>query len=255
MINLESYGVFDYSESAGNEYEYTATEFTAILKALSGTGISINVGDAFECTSNGLEITVGSGLCLIKGRYGENTEDTVITLDAESASLQRIDRIVITSDVSNRLLGVEIVKGTASANPVAPTLTQTDLYWQVSCFQAHITNGSTVVLTDERTLIYTPDDVITAINGKQNTIAGAASTIVAVDLTANKVLISNASGKVAVSATTSTEIGYLSGVTSSVQTQLNSKEGTLDADQKRKITVNIADPSGGDDGDIWIKVV
>lgn len=59
------------------------------------------------------------------------------------------------------------------------------------------------------------------IDGKQATITGAATTIVSNNLTVNRAVISNASGKVAVSDVTSTELGYLSGVTSAVQTQLN----------------------------------
>ncbi|XCH78845.1 MAG: hypothetical protein WHF31_15185 [Candidatus Dehalobacter alkaniphilus] len=63
------------------------------------------------------------------------------------------------------------------------------------------------------------------INGKQATITGAASTIVSSNLTANRALLSNASGKVAVSAVTDTELGYLSGLTSAIQAQLNNKLG------------------------------
>ena len=54
-------------------------------------------------------------------------------------------------------------------------------------------------------------------------INGAASTIKTTDLTASRALVSNGSGKVAVSAVTSTELGYLDGVTSAVQTQINGK--------------------------------
>src|SRR5690606_13007424 len=54
-------------------------------------------------------------------------------------------------------------------------------------------------------------------------ITGAASTIVTSDLTNNRALISNGSGKVAVSAVTSTELSYVGGVTSALQTQLNAK--------------------------------
>ena len=46
-------------------------------------------------------------------------------------------------------------------------------------------------------------------------------------LTASRVLVSNSSGQVSVSAVTSTELGYLDGVTSSVQTQLNGKPGKI----------------------------
>ena len=63
----------------------------------------------------------------------------------------------------------------------------------------------------------------TALQSKQDKIVGGASTITGDNLTANRALVSNGSGKVAVSAVTATELGYLDGVTSNVQTQLNKK--------------------------------
>lgn len=67
----------------------------------------------------------------------------------------------------------------------------------------------------------------TALNGKQATITGAATTITGSNLAASRALVSNSSGKVAVSSVTSTELGYLSGVTSSIQTQLNGKQAIV----------------------------
>ena len=66
-------------------------------------------------------------------------------------------------------------------------------------------------------------NVQTQLDSKQATITGAATTIASSDLTASRALTSNSSGKVEVSAVTSTELGYLDGVTSPVQTQLDSK--------------------------------
>lgn len=66
----------------------------------------------------------------------------------------------------------------------------------------------------------------TQLNNKQATITGGATTISSSDLTINRALVSNASGKVTVSTTTDTELGYLSGVTSAIQTQLNSKQAS-----------------------------
>ena len=63
----------------------------------------------------------------------------------------------------------------------------------------------------------------TALQSKQDKIVGGASTITDDNLTANRALVSNGSGKVAVSAVTATELGYLDGVTSNIQTQLNKK--------------------------------
>ena len=62
---------------------------------------------------------------------------------------------------------------------------------------------------------------------KQNVITGGASTITSNNLTASRALTSNGSGKVAVSTTTSTELGYVHGVTSAIQTQLDDKVAKL----------------------------
>lgn len=64
---------------------------------------------------------------------------------------------------------------------------------------------------------------VPGLDGKQEKVTGAATTITDNNLTINRALISNSSGKVAVSSVTSTELGYLDGVTGNIQTQLNSK--------------------------------
>ena len=70
-------------------------------------------------------------------------------------------------------------------------------------------------------------DAQTQIDAKQATITGAATTITSANLTASRAVISNASGKVAVSSVTDTELGYVSGVTSAIQTQIDGKQASL----------------------------
>lgn len=74
-----------------------------------------------------------------------------------------------------------------------------------------------------KTLSNTVANNTEAIGKKQNTITGAASTVSSSDLTANRVLVSNGSGKISISSITTTLLGYLSGLTSNVQSQINSK--------------------------------
>jgi hypothetical protein len=74
----------------------------------------------------------------------------------------------------------------------------------------------------------------TQLNAKQATITGAATTVVAANLTASRAVISNGSGKIDISTTTSTELGYVSGVTSAIQTQIDTK-----------LTVNLTGPVNG----------
>ena len=77
--------------------------------------------------------------------------------------------------------------------------------------------------TSVGTLQTSVNNVQTALTSKQDTVVGGASTITEDNLTASRALVSNSSGKVAASTITSTELGYLDGVTSNVQTQLNKK--------------------------------
>lgn len=67
----------------------------------------------------------------------------------------------------------------------------------------------------------TNSNLNTELESKQDKITGGATTIVTNDLIINRALVSNANGKVAVSNTTSTELGYLSGARSNLQTQID----------------------------------
>ena len=66
--------------------------------------------------------------------------------------------------------------------------------------------------------------------GAQASIGGAASTVSCSDLTASRALVSNGSGKIAVSSTTSTELGYID--VSTLGTAEASKALTLDSNKK-----------------------
>ena len=80
----------------------------------------------------------------------------------------------------------------------------------------------------------------TAVAGKQPTVTGGATSITSNDLTANRALVSDANGKVGVSATTATQLGYVNGVTSAIQTQLDGKVPTSRTVNSKALTGNIS---------------
>lgn len=106
-----------------------------------------------------------------------------------------------------------------------------------SKFQVPLVSGTNIKTINNNSILGSGDLTITA------SITGGASTIVNDNLTASKALISNSDGKVAVSSVTVTELGYLSGVTSAVQTQLNGKADTdlsnLSSTGEAKLKANI----------------
>ena len=96
---------------------------------------------------------------------------------------------------------------------------------------------------------------------KQDAITGAATTITTSNLTASRVLVSDASGKVAANTVTTTTLGYLD-ATSSIQTQLNGKQGSLTLTTTGSSgaatlvgnTLNIPQYSGGGGGSTPVKL-
>ena len=60
-------------------------------------------------------------------------------------------------------------------------------------------------------------------------IQGAASTVIENNLTAGRVVVSDGTGKIAVSDITTTELGYLDGATSNIQTQLDTLDNKIDS--------------------------
>ena len=103
-----------------------------------------------------------------------------------------------------------------------------------------ISNGVITVSDDSHNhTIANVDNLQTTLDGKQATVTGAATTITGSNLTASRALISNANGKVAVSDVTSTELGYLDGVTSAIQTQLNGKVPTTRTINSKALSSNI----------------
>jgi len=67
----------------------------------------------------------------------------------------------------------------------------------------------------------------TTFNNKQIAATGWVTPVMNANLTANRVAISDATGKAAASTVTTTELGFLTGVSSNIQTQMTGKEPTI----------------------------
>lgn len=130
----------------------------------------------------------------------------------------------ITPIVSGDLKTLTFASGTFEAGSYSPT-TVKSIY--IPTTTSHITEGDNLYFTNARA---------------QSAITGGASTIVTSNLTASRVLISNANGKVVVSDITSTELGYLDGVSSNIQTQIDAKFPTANFTKTNiKSTLGISD--------------
>lgn len=156
----EHYSFFDAVQDSNGNYdrEYNAQQFTDYFKSLVMTGVMKGAYNQLEVTANGANMitSVKSGVAFIEGRYYYNDALLELTHDTEVVALSRIDRIVIRLDLSteNRYVRAFVKKGSPSANPVAPTLTQTSTVYEISLAQVKVIGGQTYIETtaiiDER---------------------------------------------------------------------------------------------------------
>lgn len=143
----------------------------------------------------------------------------------------------VTSSVQTQLNGKQ-----ASITGGASTIADSNL----TASRALVSNSSGKVVVSDVTstelgyLDGVTSSIQTQLNGKQASVTGGASTITGSNLTASRALVSNSSGKVAVSAVTSTELGYLDGVTSNIQTQINDAKNTISNNNGSNITLATA---------------
>ena len=159
-----------------------------------------------------------STLGLVKIGYGENGKNYPVELNGSGQMYVNVpwtDNTTYTAGTNLTLDGNKFsvkVGSTNAGNRVVGTAEDGTIYESEA-----LTSELQYLLSDWRGTT----GIMTLLGEKQNTITGGATTITSSNLTASRVLVSNSSGKVAVSSITSAQLGYLNGVTSSIQTQLN----------------------------------
>lgn len=193
------------STDADVSADVTAGLFVFVAEGTAGAdnGYVLTTNDVITLNTTGLTFTQFSGAGQITAGAGltktGNTIDVVGTAGRIVANADSIDLATV---------------GTAGTY----TKVTTDAYGRVSsatqATTSDIAEGTNLYFTNARA---------------QGAITGGASSIVTANLTASRALVSDTNGKVAVSTVTSTELGFLGGVTSAIQTQLNAKQ-PLDAD-------------------------
>ena len=196
------------------------------------------VKDATIIHTHGTDYYCGSGPVALKSDLsGYATTSALISGLAGKANTSHTHTIANITNLQSTLDGKAASSHTHSISQISG-LHHTHSISQISGLQTELDSklesvslsdlGVTATAAELNYVDGVTSNIQTQLNEKQATITGGASTIVTSNLTESRALISDASGKVTVSPVTSTELGYLDGVTSSVQTQLNNKVSLVD---------------------------
>src|SRR5690348_14612954 len=149
-----------FFDSVGGDRVYTSDAFAEIYAAAYSNGVVYGSGagsalKVTENTPNALNAVVSLGSAWIAGRYFEQYSATSLaTFAAANVTNPRIDRVVIRLDISNRLMSIAVLTGTAAPSPVAPVLTQTSSLYELPLAQVRVNANATTIsnasITDER---------------------------------------------------------------------------------------------------------
>tara|TARA_B100001939_G_scaffold179644_1_gene154932 strand:+ start:552 stop:2210 length:1659 start_codon:yes stop_codon:yes gene_type:complete len=215
----------EYGDGSGS---YTAAYVSATSFTIAGTDVTsvYHAGRRIKLTAT----TPGTIFGTISSSSFSTNTTVVVTWDSGSLANESIDNVYIGAlSKTNTSIPEDVITSTqladdsvTSAKIVNGTIVNADINASAAIDATKIHDG-TISNTEFGYLNGVTSAIQTQLDAKQATITGGASTIASADLTASRALESNASGKVAVSSVTSTELGYLSGVSSAIQTQLGTK--------------------------------
>lgn len=141
--------------SVSGDRKYSAEDWAAYFALFLSNGVFYSSADRLKVTAyEGMKVKVGKGAGFIAGRMYMLEADTTITLDTADGALNRIDRIVLRCDYTNRLITIAVKKGSYSASPTAPELTRDADAYELALADVYVAAGvvtiTTASITDQR---------------------------------------------------------------------------------------------------------
>lgn len=124
-----TYGFFNATKQSNGTYDraYNSDQISDMFEGLVSDGVFESIGDAMIVTAkSGMTVQVGTGRASIDGRWIKNDAKMNITLAASSIALNRWSAIVIRLNMSSRTMSIVEKVGTATTNPVKPSLTNSN---------------------------------------------------------------------------------------------------------------------------------
>lgn len=220
QTRVEFTGLFRDASDAG-KFKFFTGLVDEPTNVVNTTGVGYTVGTLVANFEGSLAGTANAANALTTARTIAASGDAVWSVSFDGSAN-------VTSALT--LANTGVTATTYGTSTSVPTIAIDSKGRITSASNTNITFPVTTVNGFAGTVVLTTSDVAEGTNQyfttarAQAAITGGASSVVTANLTASRALVSDGSGKIAASATTTTtEIGYLAGVTSALQTQLDGK--------------------------------
>ena len=144
-----------FFNSISGDRRYKAEEWAEYFASFISNGVFPNPSTGLQVlASNSMIITVNTGKAWINGYFYFNTSNLTITLDNADGVLNRIDRVVVRWDLQDRVISVQVKKGTYSATPSAAAIQRDADAYELVLADIYVGAGAVSVsqanITDQR---------------------------------------------------------------------------------------------------------
>lgn len=137
-----------YNSNEGDRV-YDADDMTDWLKPFFLTGV-FN-GELQVTANNDMSVTIAPGYVNIGGKTKHFIRNTTLDLETSSATLDRIDAVVVRRDDTNRDIYLTIVKGGNSGSPVPPDLIRDGAIYDLRLAEIYVAAGAVRITQAEIT--------------------------------------------------------------------------------------------------------
>lgn len=144
-----------FFNSVSGDRKYKAEDWASYFGSFIGNGVFPIPSTGLQVVAgNGMQIMVKAGRAWINGYFYDNTSDLALTLATADGVLNRIDRIVVRWDLTNRLISVKVKSSSYSASPSAPAVERDADIYELALADVYVGAGVTAItgskITDKR---------------------------------------------------------------------------------------------------------
>lgn len=144
-----------FFNSVSGDRKYKAEDWASYFSSFIGNGVFPVPSTGLQVVAgSGMQVTVKAGKAWINGYFYNNTSDLSFTLGTADGVLNRIDRLVIRWDLTNRTMSAKLKSSTYASSPTAPMLERTSDIYELALADIAVGAGVTEitgsVITDKR---------------------------------------------------------------------------------------------------------
>lgn len=159
----EHYSFFDAQGAEGSyDRTYSSADLASYFASFIGNGVYANPANQLKVSpANGkMAVNVAVGKAWINGYFYELSDSAKeLAIATGDANNPRIDKVVCSLNLSNRLIELKVIQGAASANPQPPTHSREDEVFDLVLAEVAVAAGAVELsaedITDKR-----PDNTV-----------------------------------------------------------------------------------------------